>query len=351
MNLTNNIRYKIFPQMIEYDSMASGKYVPYAMLAGPSDYKGSRINTDKHGFRITQNDSNYFRVEDIEKYDEINILVGGSTTFGVGSTSDSNTISSIVSKNKKEVWLNLGIRGCNSFQEIIHLNRVLYKAKKVKKIVFLSGVNDLYLRIVNNTITDFDFGFGTKFTSIAAFHPYRQALSVFFASIYNTDPLNIVDKNILEMISWPFHKSKYKENKDERIFSIEQKIEMYLELYKRNFELYKGFSLAYNCEVHFIFQPLLFWSDKQISKNEILVVNYLDELQKSDYWGDVKRQINDSKVSNKIHEKLNVLSKNLGFTYFNSNKLFTNISDDCFVDSVHLTDFGNKLIADYISNI
>jgi hypothetical protein len=351
MNSINNIRYNIFPQMIQYDSMASGTYVPYAMLAGPCSYKNIRINTDKHGFRITQNDTNLYKVEDIEKYDEINILVGGSTTFGVGSTSDSSTISSIVSKKNKEVWLNLGIRGCNSFQEIIHLNRILYKANKVKRIVFLSGVNDLYLRLVNDSFTDFDFGFGTKFSSIAAFHPFRQALSVFFASIFNTEPQNIVDKNLFEMTLWPFFKSKYLDIKNERLYTLEEKIELYLQLYKRNFELYKGLSKAYNCEVHFIFQPLLFWSGKKISQNEELVIQYLDELQKSDYWGEVKKQLSDQNVNIKIHENLKALSTKLEFTYFNSNDLFKDITEDCFVDSVHLTDFGNKLIADYISNL
>ena len=53
MSLTKNIRYNIFPQLIDYDQMGSGVYTPYAMLSGPISYKSDKINTDKFGFRDT----------------------------------------------------------------------------------------------------------------------------------------------------------------------------------------------------------------------------------------------------------------------------------------------------------
>ena len=98
MNLTKNIRYLTFPQLIDYDSMGAGVFTPYAMLSGPISYKSKNINTDKFGFRRTITKKNIFNLTDIEKYDEVNILLGGSATFGVGSTSDFSTITSQLSK-------------------------------------------------------------------------------------------------------------------------------------------------------------------------------------------------------------------------------------------------------------
>ena len=36
--------------------------------------------------------------------------------------------------------------------------------------------------------------------------------------------------------------------------------------------------------------------------------------------------------------------------YLDSNKIFSNIESDCFVDSVHLNDNANKLITELILN-
>jgi hypothetical protein len=337
--------------MQDYDSMAPVKIVPYAMLAGPSSLNGIRIKTDRHGFRVTQNQKESFSLENIENYDKINIIIGGSAAFGVGATSDKSTIASILSTNTNEVWLNLGIRSCNSFQEIIHLNRFLYKSKKINKIVIFSGTNDLYLRLVNDFHTDFDFGFGTKYSSISHLHPYKQALSVFFSSLYNTDPEEIGDKSISEIIFWPIVKSKYKDKSINSSVSLDEKIKLYLDLYKRNFEIYNGISKAYNCNIQFILQPLIFWSNKEVSSNEGAVLRYLDELQKGDYWAEVKKTLADQSIKNQIVENLNLLAKNYKLSFFDSNCLFKDVSEDCFVDSVHLCDYGNKIIADYISKL
>lgn len=348
MSSINNIRYSIYPQMREYDSMAPVQLVPYAMLAGPSLYDGNRIKTDKHGFRITRNFDISYTVENIEKYDEVNIIIGGSTVFGVGATSDDKTISSILSISKNEIWLNLGIRACNSFQEIIHLNRFLYKSKKVKKIVVFSGANDLYLRLVNDFDSDFDYGFGTKFSSIANFHPYKQALSVFFGSIYNIEPVEIIQKKLYEIIFWPIFKRHDKTASKKVTITLEEKINRFIDVYKRNFEIYSGISKIHQCEVHFILQPLIFWSGKEISKNESSVLEYLDELQRGDYWAEVKKTLSEESIKNKIVENLNSIAAYYNISFFNSNSLFKGLKEDCFVDSVHLTDYGNKVIAEYL---
>ena len=76
MSLTKDIRYKVFPQLIEYDQMGSGIYTPYAMLSGPISYKSKIVNTDKFGFRETIFNNKKFLVSDIKNYDEVNLLVG-----------------------------------------------------------------------------------------------------------------------------------------------------------------------------------------------------------------------------------------------------------------------------------
>ena len=42
------------------------------------------------------------------------------------------------------------------------------------------------------------------------------------------------------------------------------------------------------------------------------------------------------------------LSKEFKLRYIDANNIFNNIKDDCFVDSVHLNETGNKLLTNLI---
>ena len=55
----------------------------------------------------------------IDKDKDISVLVGGSTSFGVGSDLDDKTIASNLSKNSDTFVYNFGGTAFNGFQEII----------------------------------------------------------------------------------------------------------------------------------------------------------------------------------------------------------------------------------------
>ena len=239
----------------------------------------------------------------------------------------------------------MGIRGCNSLTEYIHLVRFVSKAKKIKNIIFLSGMNDLYLRLVHDNSNDIDPGFGTKYSNISSFHPFRQSLSLFFSKIYGIEPEEIIDKKIFDMIFKPYS-GKNKSNKKK--LSINDKIIEYFSSYKRNFLLYKGLSYSFNCNVIFINQPLVFWTNKIVSEKESLVLDYLNKLRDNDYWNVVKKVLTKDRFRDNIISNFNDLSNKFHIKFFDSNILFKNNDETCFVDSIHLTDIGNEIIADQI---
>ena len=54
MNSTNG-RYKIFPQMEDYDKMNSGQFSPYSVAYGtPYNFRSKESDTDSYGFRWTK---------------------------------------------------------------------------------------------------------------------------------------------------------------------------------------------------------------------------------------------------------------------------------------------------------
>lgn len=344
---STNIRNQIFPQMQDYDNMPSGHFVPYSMLSGPENFKSKNINTDRFGFRITKSNNLTSIVENINEYEKVNIILGGSTVFGVGSTNDSKTIASLLQSYTGEKWLNFGVRGCNSLQEYIYLISHLSKANNIKNIIFFSGINDLYLSLVNEYHDDYDYGFGTKFNKISSFHPYHQSFAVFFSRLYGLDYNDLIQFRKKEMI-FPFLKFNKKEKEK---LDFNKRIDRFLNQYQRNFKLYKGLKNSLQTDkVQFILQPLINWSNKNISKNEKKVLDFLNKQQKESPWQEFKLVIDQKEVVNKINIFFDSLSRSENIRFQNSNTFFDNENSDCFVDSVHLTDYGNKKIAEFIFN-
>ena len=342
---STSIRYEIFPQMKLYDNMDSGGFSPYAMLSGPKNYRSKQINTDSLGFRKSLNTNIEYSVSQIKHYDKINFLVGGSTVFGVGSTSDATTISSNLSKASKEIWLNFGIRGANSFQELIHLINILNKANKIGKVVFLSGINDLYMSLINNELSDFDNGFGTKFNKIGSYHPYHQSFAIFFSNLYNKDLNSMIKRRKLNMLFSFFSSEKPSTN----ILNFNKRVEVFLNIYSRNFKLYRGLKESFKIDqISFILQPLFDWTNKETSSNEFQVLNYLNNLQRDSPWVKFKNSLKNPKLKQKISREIKSFAARENIRFLNSNEFFVNLKDDCFVDSVHLNDTGNRVITDKI---
>ena len=67
-----------------------------------------------------------------KKFESVNLVLGSSTAFGVGATDDAKTLSSELSRLNGEPWLNLSIRGCVSFQELINLFNLLHELPEIK---------------------------------------------------------------------------------------------------------------------------------------------------------------------------------------------------------------------------
>ena len=159
--------------------IAKKRLVPYAMISSQKNYENKCVKTCSRGFRITSNGSETFSVDQISNYKSINIVIGGSTVFGVGSSNNQNTIPSLLSLKTNSIWLNFGIRAGNSFSEYIHLINLLHKANKIENIIFLSGLNDLYLSFLYGNDTEFDSGFFLILLNHKIFLYIKKLLNLF----------------------------------------------------------------------------------------------------------------------------------------------------------------------------
>ena len=143
-------RYDITPQMKIYDQLTVD-FEPYTMFFNKKLFRSKIINTDELGFRFNffENKTKSFK-DLINENDELSLVIGGSTVFGFGATGDEKTISSLLTKDTGNLYLNFGATAFNSKQELILFINYFTKLKKIKKVIIISGVNDLYLNITNN---------------------------------------------------------------------------------------------------------------------------------------------------------------------------------------------------------
>jgi len=120
----------------------------YRINKGPSEKM--RLLTDENGYSITP----YFS----ELNPDMTIIVtGGSTIFGVGSSDNSTTVPSILEriinerlKMRAEV-LNLSLRGAQSFQEMLLIDRFLAESR-ANLVLAISGRNDASHAILEPTV-------------------------------------------------------------------------------------------------------------------------------------------------------------------------------------------------------
>ena len=306
--------------------IAKKRLVPYAMISSQKNYENKCVKTCSRGFRISSNGLETFSVDQISKYKSINIVIGGSTVFGVGSSNNQNTIPSLLSLKTNSIWLNLGIRAGNSFSEYIHLINLLHKANKIENIIFLSGLNDLYLSFLYNNEAEFDSGFFPDITE-------SQNISLF--------------KKITQFVSQKVSNS-HKKLYASKVKSAKVILKNYKNKYIRNFQLISSLQDTYNCKVKFILQPFAPWTNKKFSKNELEVFDLLNDIQDNSEWIEIKRLMSNNSLYNSIKDFFKSISKKYNIEYTDSNSIFTNVTNDCFVDSVHLNDNGNKLLTELI---
>lgn len=339
LSLTD-VRLKTFPQMLAYDQMAGGRQTPFSMLSGPISYTSPNINTDEYGFRKTVFQGQKFSVTDLEKLNSVSFLIGGSTVFGVGSSDDSTTITSMLSQKTNKIWINLGIRAGVSFQELIHLIHIFRKAKKIENIFFFSGINDIYTNFLqlekslyDHTVNELDLEFVSKSLK-------RQLMCLLFAKIYSCRTRDLQELSFKQILFGQYKKSKYEE---------QVPVEKICEIIQRNFLLYRGLKHLVTGQVGFILQPFYPWTNKTPSEEEKVTLAYLDQLQAHTAWPKIRETISKRETYHEIINCYLQTSRTENIPFEDSNTAF-NSTETLFVDSVHLSDQGNKIAADLILN-
>ena len=320
-----NTRYHYCPQLKIYDKIIF-KWLPHLMFMNYPNFRSEECNTDSYGFRFNSKklaDSNHKSIFDAKIDKKKSIMVGSSTTFGVGATKDEKTIPGILSNVSEYFFYNFGGRAFNGFQEIILTELMINKLSDIKKILLYSGMNDVYMSYNQSFIPAFPGPF-------------------YYNSIFLS---NMEDSNLSlnkKILNYFFSLKKNKK------FYF-PKIELG-DIVSRNIKLWKILSKSTNSEISFFLPPFLPWckSENNYTKEEEEICAYINstqEIKNTTYFEIIEKDY--KKVVKLFEENCN---KN-EIKFYDCNSLFQlseNNKKWLFVDKTHLTDYGNELIADYI---
>jgi hypothetical protein len=140
-------RYELTPHMRDYDKFndpSRRRYVPYLMYFNQASFVSQSINTDQSGFRIsTGPDGCRASAGESTPPGPLRLLVGGSTALGLGSTSDSTTLPSLLWTRHapSQPWLNFAAWSFNPVQELLLFTLYRHVLDEISDIVIMSGLN------------------------------------------------------------------------------------------------------------------------------------------------------------------------------------------------------------------
>ena len=290
------------------------KYVPNQNM--------ETISINSHGFR----GDDFSEKKDLDTYRIF--LVGGSTTFGGGSTSDDTTIPSFLQKkfeaihsDQKIEILNAGIESGYSYSEKYLIENYLIKFQP-DLIIIYSGGND-----ANNR-------YGVEYTVPGI--PTSQLAS----SETPTDFVNLVKKFIKETnYRTPFLLTKivgqYENNFHINNSSKNQVQELWT---TRMGEICKE-SNKKEITTIILVQPMLGSGNKQLSIDEKILSENLGIYM-----------VDTLDILNKISGSLAKLENVCHGTY-DLRMVFDDVKESLFFDHMHVTDLGNEMIAEEIYKI
>tara|TARA_Y100001968_G_C19377119_1_gene728263 strand:- start:291 stop:1349 length:1059 start_codon:yes stop_codon:yes gene_type:complete len=349
-----NVREKITPQMDFYDRLGQ-KWRPFLMYLHPANVKSNYLNTDELGIRYTVKENIQLSPKSSNKDlgKTVSVLIGGSTVFGVGASSDSETISSHLSRIRNQTFLNLGGRAYTCNQERILFDHIAYELPDITNVVILSGVNDIDATKFSSEKDHFGtFYLISKYINSmdkATTSNIRWVLKKLLQPVLGNEEQysNIKMKELIDIL---LNKSNEKKYYFSSSTSPEIDVALAIKQIRKSLFTWKKLSQAYPFKLSYILQPFPSWMNKQLSNEELDLFRYLDSFYETSTINSFLTQ----EIYQEYTKELSKLCSDFEISYFDSNRLFSKYigpTDWVFVDRVHLTDHGNAKLAQMISSL
>ena len=306
--------------MRDYDELgARQQWVPYLMYFNPRNAVYKSVSTDDRGFRNTTGGQ-------IEK--STALLIGGSTVFGIGATSDGATITSRLNELTEHNWLNFGGRAFNSTQEamLVHLANI---EKVDGPIVVMSGINNLTRLLLPG---DFSPMYGAFFQQSL----FEKQMAV--AAVGNRELSRMLFAGVRAKYGLAKKTTATAQSKSSKADSYAAM----LSVFERDCEYLQMVAKNSGTTSSFVLQPFAPWLNKTLTTQEKQLFALLD--QEAESFSQVLNEL--AEYRDQYSKDIHAICSKVGMKYLNLNDaLELQKQDWMFVDRAHLTDSGYDAVA------
>ena len=338
---------------LSYKNMHN-EFRPYVMFTNAPNYQNQYVNTDEFGFRLSSNINNKkISLKTLNKEEKCNVVLGGSTVFGMGASSDAKTIPSYISKTGI-FCQNFGVRGATSHQEFLIFQNFVKFLPRIKNVYLISGVNDL--AVASQDKSFFYPEFGCVFSEEMQFHNFwsqYSALTKIKWQIGKSKFFIIIDylcrkfflvRKFFSLMNFFLPSNKHQKDnlsKPEATFN-----EKFLHLKKslsNDLRCWNALSKEFDFKIIYVLQPAIRWSNKKLNNHE----KFLSNNQRIS----VGKKFYDSFMNKEIYQNfkkfVHLECKKNEIDFLDSNEILNEFPEDknFFLDLCHLTDDGNEYIA------
>lgn len=277
----------------------------------------------------------------------------------MGSTSDEKTIHSYLTSMGKFCYT-MGIRAGTSHQELLSFIKFKNFFPRIKNIIILSGLNDVVLAADKNAMYYDDFG-GVIGAESRAYNFWMQASSIhntrwvlgrnnFF---YYVNALCMKFKLFRFFFALFFSKlktNKYtNKTKNNLNQNYDKKINNIKKIIANDLHTWSIIQKQMKVNIIYLFQPVITWTKRKPTKYERDIIR----IEKSRFLKYFEKDFTMKKIYLKQSYFIKKLCKKYSIKFFDLNLSVVDPKKniDFFVDSVHLSDYGNLCVAKTIYKI
>lgn len=334
-----------FPFHPDYQLLAS-EYRPFVLYTHDANYRSPSVNTDALGLREQYSaDGDFIDIRSArDAHPSCNILLGGSTAFGVDASSDKHTVSAHL-QQKDRPFINLGVRAATARQELLIFLVLKDLLPPVRNIVLLSGANEVSLAALDPEIDHLEFGATFAYTVLYAYRRYFES----GAPTRRTKRSLILDhaKSVLRksrgLTAAPDVAMTNAEESRSYVdlTDYELRLNPLLEKLNSDLETWSALQGQFGLRVHYVLQPVIGWHSRRLTAVERACFEADLDLIPS------MRRYTNMDVYEIFATKVRQTCGNVGIEFHDSNQWFESSHEDTtiFSDVCHLTDAGYELLA------
>lgn len=318
----------------ELQESGQGEYYPYVGGRHKPNFHGEYINLNEESIRKTWNPS----VSNDEKAIKI-FFFGGSTGWGDGAR-DEYTIPSYLSKKLYEEGhsvhvTNFGEGGYTSTQELIKLLLELRKGNIPDIVVFYDGVNDAHASCIYTKIAGFPIGAEKRKVEFNSFNKLNNEFNILRPVVTHSYTIKCI-RSLLHKIPDLRIKGNDRQalNKEEKLKLAEDTVNVYF----NNTRLIRSLEDDYGFKSYFFWQPMIY-TKQNLSSTEKESIKIFEEVYgRNKEFYDTTYSLVHSRINHSNHSDIYYIAD-----IFNNNK------NTIFIDNCHISEEGNKKVADEIA--